>query len=315
MRQFDEAALAAVVGDEDIGPAFARLCRMSVVRPMEHGLVLHDDVRRAIADDLRWRRSDRYDGMKLRAVAYYKERLNSATPTEREWLLAELLFLWEDALTHALVYNDPEPGMVWIDAARQEDYSDITRIWNWWRPNVLDRAVGFEGELRGDSEFLEAMIRYPGCRVRVARDRDGTVCGFSTAIPVCQQSIPILRIHSAFSPMIDTYWSGEELAALPVSYEQSRTWFFVHLGYSETAVPEATQAALMRDHVGMYAQGDVYIIVAPHPDIKMLMQAWGYERVPGAKNWNWGPHQAVEGFVLDLRSIGVERWIESILSG
>ncbi|HEX2988318.1 MAG TPA: DUF1492 domain-containing protein, partial [Chloroflexota bacterium] len=46
-----------------------------------------------------------------------------------------------------------------------------------------------------------------------------------------------------------------------------------------------------------------------------LMQAWGYERVPGAKNWNWGPHQAVEGFVLDLRSIGVERWIESILSG
>src|SRR6185503_1209428 len=55
VRHFDEGLLAAVTGREEIGPAFAQLCRLSAVRPAEQGLLLHEDFRRALSGDLRWR--------------------------------------------------------------------------------------------------------------------------------------------------------------------------------------------------------------------------------------------------------------------
>ena len=51
IRQFDEPTLAAVAGEEDVSGGFAQLCRLSVVRPGDHGLMLHDDARRILAGD------------------------------------------------------------------------------------------------------------------------------------------------------------------------------------------------------------------------------------------------------------------------
>src|SRR5207237_2288821 len=73
VRHCDEATLAAVTGQEEVGEAFAQLCQLSVVRPTEHGL-LHESLRRILADDLRWRQPERYTTLRQRALAYYRER-------------------------------------------------------------------------------------------------------------------------------------------------------------------------------------------------------------------------------------------------
>src|SRR5207249_753890 len=78
VRQFDEATLLAVTGHPLEPATFARLCGLSFVRPSEHGLMLHDDVRRIMRDDLRWRDRARYDELRRRALAYYRERMRRA---------------------------------------------------------------------------------------------------------------------------------------------------------------------------------------------------------------------------------------------
>lgn len=70
LRQFDQAALAAVLQRNDIGAAFERLCGLSLVRPSAHGLMLLDEVRSVLADDLQWREPDRFRELRQR-VEYH----------------------------------------------------------------------------------------------------------------------------------------------------------------------------------------------------------------------------------------------------
>src|SRR6266508_3643158 len=86
VRQFDEASLGATLGRRDISMAFDKLCRLSVVRPSEHGLMLHDDLRRMLAGDLRWRKPDRFRELRLAALEHYRARARTAPPAERHWL-------------------------------------------------------------------------------------------------------------------------------------------------------------------------------------------------------------------------------------
>ncbi len=54
VEQFDQPTLEASVGQPARGDAFEQLCRLSAVRPAPHGLMVHDDVRRILAEDVRW---------------------------------------------------------------------------------------------------------------------------------------------------------------------------------------------------------------------------------------------------------------------
>ncbi|MGI5836669.1 MAG: AAA family ATPase [Chloroflexota bacterium] len=314
VRQFDEATLAAVSGRKDISSAFGRLCHLSVVRPAQHGLLLHDDFRRYVADDLRWRHPDRYREMRLRALAYYKERMRVASPIEREWLVAERLFLWENALIQSTMYGEGEPGEFWIEEARPDDYPEIRRIHDWWIKNVMDKDVEYEGDIPEHNIFLEAILEYPKTRLRVVRGQDGSVLGFSSTLPVCKETIPILNLNPIFAPILYSYWSPSELEALPAKAEDSDIWYPLHIAEGDRQ-SEQVRAALLRDHMGLYMMGGLYIVSAPHPLIKKLLNAWGFRLIPDARTWGWGSKHPVDCYVLDLRQIGVERWIESIMAG
>ncbi len=95
VRQFDEDLLSEVAG-VDVRPHAATLARLAVVRPGEHGLCLHDDVRRLLRDTLRSTLPDRYATMRSRALACYRRRMADAPPEVRERLVNEQLYLWDD---------------------------------------------------------------------------------------------------------------------------------------------------------------------------------------------------------------------------
>ena len=137
VRQFDEAMLHAVTGRALEPATFTRVCDLSFVRPAEHGLMLHDDVRRIMRDDLRWRDRARYDELRLRALAYYRERVRRGRPDELVWLVGERFYLWEDTFAQTVMYSDDEPGRVWVETARPDDRADLIDIWQYWLANVV----------------------------------------------------------------------------------------------------------------------------------------------------------------------------------
>jgi hypothetical protein len=177
VRHFDQDLLEIVAGRPDSGPAFRRLCQLSVVRPSEHGLMLHDDVRRILAEDLRWRRPDRHAELRLRALAYYRERTRSASPSEREWLLAERFYLWQDAIGHGALFGQDDPGDLWLDPGRPDDHAEVLRLEAIWLTEIVPTfgTVEWPPDYSREAHFafMEALLRYPGLRLRIAREPGG----------------------------------------------------------------------------------------------------------------------------------------------
>jgi hypothetical protein len=306
VHQFDEPLLATVAGQED-PRAFEHLCHLSVVRPAEHGLMLHEDVRWILAEDLRWRRPERANEMRLRALAHYRERMRAAPAAEREWLVRERLGLWENGLLQALDVSAEAPGEVWLEPGGAGDHADLRHVWSGFsrRPDCPPpEALSLH--------MLEALLRYEGAQIRVARDRHGRALGFGLVLAVCRDSLRLLP--PAGTRLVEAYWGPTGMSDLPAV--PGETSIFYHscfvLGDVE---PEATAAALLRWCVGLFALSGTHLASIAWPRYKEIVETLGFQRVPEARLSPTSGEHPIDGYVLDLARIGVEAWFEAVMSG
>ena len=57
------------------------------------------------------------------------------------------------------------------------------------------------------------------------------------------------------------------------------------------------------------------MVWTPIPDYQSLFTSLGFELLPDARSWFWGPDHPSDAFVLDLTHIGVEPRIAAIVGG
>jgi len=316
VRQFDEATLAAITGRTDISVAFAQLCQLSIVIPTAHGLMLHEDLRRWLAEDLAWRNPERYSALRARALAFYTERLRSAPRDEREWLVADRLFLWGNALIQQLLFCAEEPGQVMVEPGKPADLVEIERLFSSSSGRSLAADVDLARLTRPteDAEFLTTILECPATRLRVARGREGRVLGFSTVLPVCQETIPLLDAHPAYAPLVRASWGPGQRAALPMAPATSNIFYLLHTVY-EGEMAGVVRAALLRDLASLFAKGGIHLCATFVPAHKQMLETCGFERVPAARNQVWGPDYPVDGYVLDLSRTGLEPWMDAVMNG
>lgn len=316
VRQFDEATLAAITGRTDISVAFAQLCQLSIVSPTAHGLMLHEDLRRWLAEDLAWRNPERYNDLRARALAFYRERTRSAPRDEREWMVADRLFLWGNALIQQLFFCAEEPGQVMVQPGQPADLAEIGGLFSIGSGRSLPADVDMARLRRPkeDAEFLRTILQSPATRLRVARGREGKVLGFSTVLPVCRETIPLLDAHPAYAPLVHAYWGPAETAALPVAPDTSNIFYLLHMLYPGE-MAGVIRAALLRDLASLFARGGTHLCATFVPGYKQMLETCGFDRLPAARNHAWGHDYPVDGYVLDLSQIGVEAWMDAVMNG
>lgn len=233
---------------------------------------------------------------------------------DRERLLAEQLFLWEHRLMQALLFDEDEPGQVWVEQGRTEDHAEVLEIWRYWGANIQATQRGFEVDWDLEQRFLEVILDYPGLRLQIARDRDGRVVGFTTVLPLCRESLGLLDLNPGVRPLPYAFFDDADLAALAPTAESARAFCLLHVG-DRGWRPAEVNAALFRGYLGVLALGGVYFCSTPFPLYKSGLAALGFELVPKARNLHWGAANPVDGYVLDLRQLGVEAWLESLMGG
>lgn len=305
VRQFDQPMLAALSGKADVGPAFGQLCRLSVVRPAERGLALHDGVRRLLAEDLRWRDPQRHADLRLRAVAHCGRLMRGAPPAERERLATECLFLWGDALPHELMFHPAPPGEVWTEPVWPEDNGDVRRIW--------DRRAGRPGpnaDHDASRAGLEAVLAYSHARLRIARGPGGRALGFSATVPVCRESLSILAASPDTAALACSRWNGANGAALPETAGGATAFVFRHLVQVDDG-EAAVRTQLVCDTLSLLAHGGRYYLPAPPPAVRELAEALGFRRVDAAS----GGGRLADVYELDLTQTGFVAWIDGLMRG
>lgn len=312
VRQFDEVLLSEVADLVDAPRAFDRLCSLSVVRPAEHGLMLHEDVSRMLADNLRWRDQERFEHLRSRALAHYRRRALTATSEERAWLVAERFYLWQDSLIQKLFFVQDSPGRIWMDTGRPDDLEAIIRIWFEWLNAIPTPDEPAEGELEEEKAWVERFLRLPGLRLRVFRDAEGEVTGFSTIMPVYKESAAFLESHSYRGAVVTAYLRAHPEAELEEEAKKARTSYLFQLSVGGRE-PEASYAAILRDSVGYFAQGGVLLAATIPQTHRALTAAMGFVDVPNSTSVFRG--LPIQGQILDLDKIGVEQWLEAVVQG
>ncbi len=313
LRTFDATALAAVSGEPESVTAFERLCHLSIVRPAERGLALHTDLGRLLANDLRWRRPEHYAVLRGRALAHYRQRMHHAAPAEREWLLRERMALWGNGLLQAMAFAEPKPDQFRVEPARPEDIPGIMEVWGIFSSDVQPSSgsPAAQALVRG---MIERQLAASGTRARVVRGPDGAIFGFTSMVPICRQTMPLFMAGGIVDQYIRVTVDPRGVEALPDAPEDTNISTITGFAY-RPAHAQAVQALLLRDLLGVFASGGHYFAPVTIPALIPLIEALGFAEVEEARSTYWNAQQPARVYALDLTRVGVEVWLDALITG
>ena len=275
---------------------------LSACRPTPGGLQLDAGARRLLAQDLRWRRPERYLTLRRRAFAFYRARLAGVVGAERRRICGECLFLWDQERTLAALSADGEPDGVTVEPGGAGDHASVRRIWARWL------AASRAASPTADGRDLQAVLAFPGTRLRLARDSQGELLGFSAVVPVCSQSLAMLLGSGTTAPLVEARWPARERAGLPATAAESRLLLWRCLAFGDRD-PEAAHAALWWDLLSLVAEADALYAATPVPAYAAALEALGFRQLPGADSWNNGALHPVRAYELDMGRIGLDGWL------
>jgi hypothetical protein len=181
----------------------------------------------------------------------------------------------------------------------------LERVWTSWLDTSLAQQMHLHHDAAIDLATLRGTLALPAARIRVARDADNRIVGFSTAVPICHDTLALVEGHPGLAKTVQAYVRRLEPGALPQTPAETDTYFFFNLANTESE-PVATQQALIRDVFGLFARGGKYLVATPIPPFKTLFETLGFERLPEAQGWFWSDEQPEDGYLLDLTRLGVE---------
>jgi DNA-binding CsgD family transcriptional regulator len=305
-HEFDEATLADVAGGEATKD-FDLLWRLSIVRATEHGLMLHPDARRMLTDDLRWRHPERLRCLRRQVVAHFQQRMLACGGNERAGLLIQQLFAWEDQFVRDFLFPDIEPGQVSLQTGRPQDLTELVQVFMRWLAH-LPAEVALTRNPKDDRSWLEMLLLYPGIRVRVARATNGRIHGFSAAVAVCRDSLPLLMSRPELAAALHAYPATSDPNRVPIRAEQATVTMLLHLAYTDR-LADAARSALARDLLGVVAHGGVFLASTPVPAYQRLLEHLRWGLLAAAHHSQVTP--TTRAYVLDLKRMKIDDWIRA----
>lgn len=309
VRRFDEDLIRFMTREQFSAREFRGLAELALVRPRRIGLSVHEDVRRVINADVRWRAPHRHRELRTRALAHYRRQARRTAGTERQLLLDDAFLLMEDTVVEAMIFgNGHEPGAVQLEEALgPDDLDDLRAIeQQWWDevlPSFTPHAARSPGDRDNHLETIELLSNAPEARLRLARCPDGDAIGYSLVLPVDERTAPLLEAHG-FPIHAEAGLIDPGPAAGPTPTPAGEVFQIVQIAYVGRRAA-AANAALWRDLVELFARGGAYLMTAMTTAQAQLLGELGF--VPLAAT---GPSDGTP-MMLDLRARQLEEWIRS----
>jgi len=115
-------------------------------------------------------------------------------------------------------------------------------------------------------------------------------------------------------PLVRAYFDQVGWNSVPANPEASHISYVVQVAHKGDK-PESVNGALWRELFSVFADEGVVLISVALDAQKQLFRALGFERLAIGEVAIWGSSEPFEAYVLDLRAIGLEPWIEAIMAG
>lgn len=232
VRRVTQSILAVLLPDHAPQDIFERLARLPFVSRGSDGLIVHEIVRQAIADNLHASDPSRYHEYRYLAYRQYRKELQAINPEDVWRYTADFLYMIEEpVIREAFFPSDSQPYAV--ESAEPDDHAAITRI---TRLHEVPEAAGFTTEL---------LQRIPQS-FRAVRDTDGNTEGYYIVFD--PNTVPAADF--CFDPVMKNWW--KHLKQNPIPADQRVLFLRRWLGAENGELPSPIQAACWLDVKGDY---------------------------------------------------------------
>jgi DNA-binding SARP family transcriptional activator len=298
---FDRASLRSVLGAEAGDPAFVRLCSLSATRVRGGQLTLHDDVRRAVVEDLRLHDPDRLDAIRRRAIRHYRHAAAARGGEEATRLSIERLFLLSRDVMGLSSAFEGEEGAT-VQTAVPSDLPELL--------DLLDRSPVHPGvpAAEHDHDRMAAVLADPDTTVSVARDDTGALLGFAWYLRMTGRTRTLFAGDEEMGRLLDVVAaaSGPGGDHLP---DVSNTYY---LSTIVTVSGDPSPNVLLRGVLGLLLGEGVYVCAPGRVEYAELCASLLMAPLPEVRVGDRAP---VRAWLADLSRWGYEGWIQLLLRG
>jgi hypothetical protein len=248
-RQFNQELLSFILEKPISKNEFDQLTRLSFVRRMERGWILHDMVRDAIQRELRTREPERYETIRRYCmINYYDKIIGVVGRKQMGWEISELFYYLLDTLTRSFVY-DELTFVIRFETLRDEEIDEakaymakrrlhpkgaLLQIFDPNANRIVDYSLTPEEHLLTlkPLERLDELLKLGSDIVKAARNEQGEIVGLSAVIPVHQKTLPFLQ-EQPFSRVYFSSLDEHSIASLSVPEHASSGWYIQTIHVSD----------------------------------------------------------------------------------
>lgn len=194
LHRADREALGAVLGAAEADQAFVRLGSWSASRVVAGRLVLHDDVRRSVVEDLRLHRPERLDEIRRSALRYYRRAAAVGGDVGARWSIERLHLVGRDLFGVSYLY-DEHPALT-VVAGTPQDIPEVLEM------RRRTPAVPGVPAVESDPERLAAILADPQCVTHLARHATGALAGFGFYLRLTEDNRRLLGEGGAMAALV-----------------------------------------------------------------------------------------------------------------
>lgn len=316
-RIFNEEFLSIILENPVSSRDFEHLTRLSFVRRMEHGWIVHDLVRDGIQRDLQLRKPQRFEEIRRQCILYYCRKLISKKERKQmDWESSELFYYLSDALTRSCIYEDTSFA-VRFEAVRKDEIEEVRsylekqrsltkvteiKLFDSVRNRIVDYSITPEMNTLTLKPFdhLDELLTLGSSVLKVARNEEGEIVGLSIVIPIHRGTLSILS-ELPFSRMYFQNLSEEETASLSVNEEDFVGWCLYALHVSDFGSVTLRSALAIQLMSYWLAGGLLVSMPPPIPYVKEIHQRLGIEYLDATQHYDYGPDFPAAGYTVDTR--------------
>jgi DNA-binding CsgD family transcriptional regulator len=329
-RQFNQEFLSFIIGETISQHAFDQLTRLSFVKRIERGWMLHYMVRESIQRELRVREPLRFEAIRHNCILYYYEKIVGETGRKQlGWETSELYYYVSDATTRSMVYEEP-PFVVRFETLRDDELNEakeyitkrqlelkgsIIKMFDPGENRIVDYSI--TPELNALSliplEKLDELFALGKDVIKVARNEQGKLVGLSAVIPIHHKTLPFL-LEQPFSRAYFSSLNEASIASLSVPENACAGWFTQIIDVLDFGSAALRNAAAYQFFNYLLAGGLLVGTPPPIPYIYRIHQLIGVEYILEMYHFEYGPKFPATYYVVDTRREKLAAFLDKLLT-
>lgn len=328
VRHFNQELLAHVLEKPVTTELFLKLVKLSFIRRVDRGWLLHDLMRDAICFELRHRMPEYYDTLRKRCIVHYYHKIKeSAKKKSVTWESEEWIYYVGDQWIRGFFYQ--KSASYYWEPLNTDNWGEAEKYIENRRLNAKDTRIAYRHPETNESYnyFITAeesvytlkhidlaeLYELDPQIVKLIRDAQGTLSGLSAIIPINAHTLDYLMSKPLSSAFFSSL-SEAKLKEFKVPKDAKAGYFVKTIDVADFSDLTMREAAGITFINHMLSPGICIAAPPAHPMFEAIHIRLGCETVKDVVHFDYDGKTPTPLYVIDTRGSRLQAFLDKMIA-